>query len=82
MHACGVYSACAGVGAGAGAAIFGELARTSTKKERTKVFSIFMAVRQLGLVIGKGWCLGMWLSPRPLTNLTPNFNLGSHCSLL
>ena len=42
-----------GVGAGAGAAIFGELARTTTKKERTTIFSVFMAMRQIGLVIGR-----------------------------
>ena len=42
-----------GMGAGAGAAIFGELARTSTKKERTAVFSVFMSMRQIGLIIGR-----------------------------
>lgn len=41
-----------GMGAGAGAAIFGELARTSTNKERTAVFSVFMSMRQIGLIIG------------------------------
>ena len=40
------------MGAGAGAAIFGELARTSTKKERTAVFSVFMSMRQIGLIVG------------------------------
>ena len=45
-----------GVGAGAGAAIFGDLARTTTKKERTTIFSIFMGLRQIGVVIGKWVC--------------------------
>ena len=45
-----------GVGAGAGAAIFGDLARTTTKKERTTVFSVFMGLRQIGIVIGKWVC--------------------------
>lgn len=40
------------MGAGAGAALFAELARTSHKKERTLVFSIFSSMRQLGLIIG------------------------------
>ena len=43
-----------GVGAGAAATIFGELARTTTKKQRTKVFSVFMAMRQIGLIVGEG----------------------------
>ena len=42
-----------GLGAGAGATLFGELARISTKKERTMVFSLFITVRQLGLILGK-----------------------------
>ena len=41
-----------GLGAGAGAALFAELARTSRKKERTIIFSIFSSMRQLGLIIG------------------------------
>ena len=42
-----------GLGAGAGASIFAELAQTTTRKQRTTIFSLFMAMRQLGLVIGK-----------------------------
>ena len=41
-----------GIGAGAGAAIFGYLAHTSTRKERTGFFSMFMAARQIGLILG------------------------------
>ena len=43
-----------GAGVSAGAVIFGEIARTSTKKARTSAFSFFMASRQVGLVIGPG----------------------------
>lgn len=42
----------AGLGAGAGATLFGELARISTKRERTKVFSIYSTFRQVGLIFG------------------------------
>lgn len=43
-----------GIGAGAGAALFGEVSRTTTRKERTAAFTIMIAVRQVGLVIGPG----------------------------
>ena len=42
----------AGIGAGAGAALLGELARTTAREHRTLFFSIFMSMRQIGLVIG------------------------------
>lgn len=42
----------AGVGMGAGASIFAQLAWTSTEKERTAVFSVALAMRQLGILIG------------------------------
>ena len=42
-----------GIGMSAGAIIFGEIARTSLKKERTAVFALFMSTRQFGLVIGE-----------------------------
>ncbi|KAM9316134.1 major facilitator superfamily domain-containing protein 8-like [Gastrophryne carolinensis] len=42
----------AGVGAGAGASIFGYLTRHSSAKERAPVFAIAMACRQGGLLIG------------------------------
>ena len=45
-----------GLGAGAGATLFGELARISTKKERTKVFSTFTMMRQVGLILGMYGC--------------------------
>ena len=45
-----------GLGAGAGATLFGELARISTKKERTKVFSTFTMMRQVGLILGMYEC--------------------------
>ncbi len=44
---------CAGLGAGAGATLFGELARTTKKELRTIVFSVFMGMRQIGLVLGE-----------------------------
>ncbi|XP_075058559.1 major facilitator superfamily domain-containing protein 8-like [Mixophyes fleayi] len=42
----------AGVGAGAGASIFGYLTRYSSSKERVPVFAMAMACRQAGLLIG------------------------------
>ena len=42
-----------GMGAGAGATIIGELTRITGNKSRTTVFSLFMGMRQIGLVIGK-----------------------------
>ena len=42
----------AGVGAGGGAVIYGELARTSTKKERTAIISLFVTLRHIGFIIG------------------------------
>ena len=48
----GLCSLLTGLGAGAGATLFGELARVSTKRERTKVFSIFTTFRQVGLIFG------------------------------
>ncbi|KAM8953069.1 major facilitator superfamily domain-containing protein 8-like [Pelodytes ibericus] len=42
----------AGVGAGAGASIFGYLTRTSSAEERVPVFAVAMACRQAGLLIG------------------------------
>ena len=41
-----------GVGMGAAASIFAQLAWTSTEKERTSVFSLALAMRQLGIMIG------------------------------
>ncbi|XP_069829555.1 major facilitator superfamily domain-containing protein 8-like [Dendropsophus ebraccatus] len=42
----------AGVGAGAGASIFGYLTRCSSSKDRIPVFAMAMACRQAGLLIG------------------------------
>ena len=42
-----------GIGWSAGTVVFGELARTSTKSERTRVYSLFMSIRQFGLILGK-----------------------------
>lgn len=41
-----------GIGAGIGAGIFAQIARTTTEKERTGMFSIAMGLRQIGLLIG------------------------------
>jgi ceroid-lipofuscinosis MFS transporter 7 len=46
-----------GLGAGAGATLYGELARISTKEERTKVFAIFSTFRQIGLIFGPAFNL-------------------------
>lgn len=45
----------AGTGAGVGAGVSGELARITSRKYMTFVFSFFMGMRQFGLVIGKVW---------------------------
>ena len=45
------------MGAGAGATIIGELTRITGTKSRTAVFSVFMAMRQIGLVIGPAFNL-------------------------
>jgi len=42
-----------GVGGSAGAAIFGELARTTTQKKRTRAFSVFMSMKLIGITIGR-----------------------------
>ncbi|ELU07452.1 hypothetical protein CAPTEDRAFT_179683 [Capitella teleta] len=42
----------AGIGTGVEACLFADIARATSKEERTGVMSIFMAVRQLGLVTG------------------------------
>ena len=54
IHSFIVLVVVVGAGVSAGAVIFGEIARTSTKKSRTSAFSFFMAARQVGLVIGPG----------------------------
>ncbi|XP_064404675.1 uncharacterized protein LOC135349939 [Halichondria panicea] len=46
-----------GAGAGAGAAIFAELALTTSKKQRTTIYSLFLALRQLGMVVGPAFNL-------------------------
>ena len=59
----GCYEGClllsSGIGAGAASALFGDLARTTRKELRTTVFSVFMAMRQLGLVVGKAMVGGL-----------------------
>jgi len=44
----------AGIGAGIGGGIFAQIARTTTEKERTGMYSIAMALRQFGLLVGPG----------------------------
>ena len=41
-----------GLGAAVGSAIFADIARTTSVSERTGVMSLFMAVRQFGLLAG------------------------------
>lgn len=45
---------CVGLGLGSGvtAALFADIARVTSSSERTAVMSVFMAVRQIGLLIG------------------------------
>ena len=40
------------MGAGVGSAIFADISRVTTVNERTGVMSIFIAIRQLGLLAG------------------------------
>jgi len=49
-----VYVVCSvlGLGSGAGAALFADIARVTSTSERTAVLSVFMAARQIGLLIG------------------------------
>ncbi|XP_006821616.2 uncharacterized protein LOC102807499 [Saccoglossus kowalevskii] len=58
----------AGVGSGAGAAIFAQITHTTTDKERTAAISVAMAARQVGLLIGPGLNLflehlNFWIGP-------------------
>ncbi|PFX33414.1 uncharacterized protein LOC111339323 [Stylophora pistillata] len=46
-----------GIGVAVGAGIFAQIARTTTEQERTGMFSIAMALRQFGLLIGPGFNL-------------------------
>ena len=41
-----------GIGAGIGGGIIAQIARTTTEKERTGMYSIAMALRQFGLLVG------------------------------
>jgi len=41
-----------GLGSGVGAALFADIARVTSADERTAVMAVFMAVRQIGLLIG------------------------------
>lgn len=43
-----------GIGAGIGAGIFAQIARTTTEEERTGIYSIAMALRHFGLLVGPG----------------------------
>ncbi|KAM7443953.1 hypothetical protein ABFA07_007329 [Porites harrisoni] len=47
----------AGIGAGIGGGIMAQIARTTTEKERTGMYSIAMALRQFGLLVGPGFNL-------------------------
>ena len=42
-----------GVGTCVGGALFADITRVTTVEERTGVFSMFMACRMFGLVVGK-----------------------------
>ena len=46
-----------GIGAGIGGGIFAQIARTTTEKERTGMYSIAMALRQFGLLVGRLICV-------------------------
>jgi len=46
-----------GIGAGIGGGIFAQIARTTTEKERTGMYSIAMALRQFGLLVGRSICV-------------------------
>ena len=50
-----------GIGAGIGGGIFAQIARTTTEKERTGMYSIAMALRQFGLLVGRSICVNISL---------------------
>lgn len=41
-----------GLGSGVSSALFADIARVTSASERTAVLSIFMSVRQIGLLVG------------------------------
>lgn len=63
------------MGAGAAATIIGELARTTGVKTRTAVLSVFIGVRQIGLVIGKSSDWELTVHTLPVWLVGPAFNL-------
>ena len=65
-----------GIGAGGGAALFGEVARTTTRKERTAAFTVMSSFRQIGFIIGPG--LNLFL--RKLDYQVGPFILDKHTS--
>jgi len=50
--ACSCCCATPGLGSGVSAALFADIARVTSSDERTAVMSVFMAVRQMGLLFG------------------------------
>lgn len=59
MHRLLITTSLIGIGAGIGGGIFAQIARTTTEKERTGMYSIAMALRQFGLLVGRSICLIM-----------------------
>lgn len=47
----------AGLGSGVASSIFGMISRTTSEEERTGVFSLFMSLRQVGLIVGPAFNL-------------------------
>lgn len=47
----------AGVGSGVASSIFGTISRTTNEEERTGIFSLFMSLRQVGLIVGPAFNL-------------------------
>lgn len=47
----------AGVGSGVASSIFGTISRTTSEEERTGIFSLFMSLRQVGLIVGPAFNL-------------------------
>ena len=42
-----------GIGTGVGSALFADISRVTSTEQRTAVMSVFMAIRQIGLLLGK-----------------------------
>ena len=74
-----------GIGMSAGAILFGEIAKTSKKEQRTAVFALYMSARQIGLVLGRlvdieGWKTSGYLNVHLIYCSAEDFHLSKNDS--